>query len=428
VIHVRTQGGSTRACEPAELASEDGPVRIGADTPVAREAAGPFDKAAVAIEEDGRLRDLLAAAIPTPSLAAWRRVRWPVVAAAAIPLLMLLELDRELAAARTGSPAQLVVDAAVAAYVAWELTRSTPRLPGVAAAAMAAVAVRFGLFASRLCGRAHVLVWAALVLAACAAGAIAARAPSRGRSTLEVLAKLGVSRSDAFAARRGADASTKLVGATILAAVALPLGLAAMRRSGAGLDAQSLTSVAYAVIVPVVVRRTCDPERALSAGAAAVLRPGRVLLAVAAGFALTAALADGARHFFAAGAELARCTGHLDAEARRALAEEAEELARGLARVRGTGGALAMAVAVAPLVEERIYRDLLMNALVRKYGLPYGLFASAVVFGVAHAGVYQVALYQTVMLGLAFGVAYAEGGLLAAFTVHAAWNLARLAQ
>jgi membrane protease YdiL (CAAX protease family) len=48
------------------------------------------------------------------------------------------------------------------------------------------------------------------------------------------------------------------------------------------------------------------------------------------------------------------------------------------------------------------------------------------VFGIAHVGIYQLALYQTVLLGVAFGIAYAEGGLLAAFTVHAAWNLLRL--
>jgi membrane protease YdiL (CAAX protease family) len=37
------------------------------------------------------------------------------------------------------------------------------------------------------------------------------------------------------------------------------------------------------------------------------------------------------------------------------------------------------------------------------------------------------ALYQTVLLGLGFGVAYLEGGLLAAFVAHAAWNLLQLA-
>jgi membrane protease YdiL (CAAX protease family) len=135
---------------------------------------------------------------------------------------------------------------------------------------------------------------------------------------------------------------------------------------------------------------------------------------------------NGSHHFFDAGAELARCTGRLDDEARRMLAREAEEIARGVDGVRASASAILMAVGIAPLVEERIYRGLLMNALVRKYGASYGLFASAVVFGVAHVGVYQLALYQTVLLGVAFGFAYAEGGVLAAFTVHAAWNLSRL--
>ena len=68
-----------------------------------------------------------------------------------------------------------------------------------------------------------------------------------------------------------------------------------------------------------------------------------------------------------------------------------------------------------------------MDVLVRRYGLTLGLFVSAAVFGFAHAGVYEIALYQTVLLGLGFGIAYAEGGLIAAFAVHAVWNLLNLA-
>jgi membrane protease YdiL (CAAX protease family) len=67
-----------------------------------------------------------------------------------------------------------------------------------------------------------------------------------------------------------------------------------------------------------------------------------------------------------------------------------------------------------------------MDVLVRKYGGAYGLFASAVVFGIAHTGSYDVALYQTVLLGIAFGVAYAEGGIVAAIAAHAAWNVTKL--
>ena len=42
-------------------------------------------------------------------------------------------------------------------------------------------------------------------------------------------------------------------------------------------------------------------------------------------------------------------------------------------------------------------------------------------------GIYEIALYQTVLLGIGFGIAYAEGGLLAAFVVHAVWNLLNVA-
>ncbi len=419
MIHVRTDGGTTRACEPGELAAEGGTVKITADTPLALATDGRFEKAAIAIERDGALRDAIAAGLPTPSLAAWRRIRWPVLAAAAIPLLMLLELDRELA-----SRGRIFVDAVLAAYVGWELTRKTPRLPGVAAACVAAAAVRFALYASKPCGKGvSVAVWAAMLLAGAAAALIAARAPSRGRVSLELLAKLGVSRSEAFAARLPPIASGRLVATCVAAAIALPLVLAFARRSGVELEGQCIALVAYAVLVPIAVRRATreKPEES------AALDPRRTLLAIGAGFALAAALAIGARAFFDTGAELARCAGHLDAEARRALAAEADEIARSLATARASTTTLALTLAVVPLVEERIYRDLLMSALVRKYGTAYGLFASAMVFGVAHAGVYHVALYQPVLLGLAFGVAYTEGGLLAAFAVHAAWNLVLLA-
>ena len=42
-------------------------------------------------------------------------------------------------------------------------------------------------------------------------------------------------------------------------------------------------------------------------------------------------------------------------------------------------------------------------------------------------GIYEIALYQTVLLGVGFGLAYAEGGLVAAFVVHALWNLLNVA-
>jgi len=85
-----------------------------------------------------------------------------------------------------------------------------------------------------------------------------------------------------------------------------------------------------------------------------------------------------------------------------------------------------MTSAIFPFAEERVYRGLLQDVLVRKYGRAYGVFAASLAFGVAHLGVYQIALYQTVLLGIGFGIAYVEGGLIAAFIVHATWNLLQL--
>jgi membrane protease YdiL (CAAX protease family) len=153
----------------------------------------------------------------------------------------------------------------------------------------------------------------------------------------------------------------------------------------------------------------------------------RTIFAIALGLVLTASLLHGTHQFFDAGGELARCTGRLDEATRRLLAAESAELARRIASVRASTALVLMTTAVMPLAEERIYRGLLMNVLVRKYGFTYGLFASAAAFGVAHVGVYELALYQTVLLGIGFGLAYAEGGLIAAFVVHAVWNLLNVA-
>jgi membrane protease YdiL (CAAX protease family) len=178
--------------------------------------------------------------------------------------------------------------------------------------------------------------------------------------------------------------------------------------------------VAYAVVVPEIVRRVL--ERA--AGTAPHPHSVReTLLAIAVGLALTAALLHGTHQFFDAGGELARCTGRLDEATRRLLAAEAAELSRRVANVRASTALVLTTTLVMPLAEERIYRGLLMRVLVKRYGLTYGLFASAVAFGLAHVGIYELALYQTVLLGIGFGIAYAEGGLVAAFVVHAAWNL-----
>ncbi|MDB4934336.1 MAG: hypothetical protein JWP87_1308 [Labilithrix sp.] len=423
VVHVRTEGeASARACAPNELVAEGGSLAVHADTLISRTEGGPFAPIAVALEDDAPLRDDMVAAVPVPSLAAWSKARIAVLVLAAVPLLMLVELDRELVSNALLGPGRLIVDVLLAAYVAFELTRRSPRMPAVAGAAMLAVSMRWFLVATRLCGKGvHPAVWAAAALSVGTALAILARAPSRSRVALELLGKLGITRSEATAVKtkRTAEASGALVAAAAFAAAGLPLLLWLLRRGGADVWVQAVAFVAYALVVPLLVHRRHDDDA----------RPSvvRTLFAIALGLVLTASLLHGTHQFFDAGGELARCTGRLDEATRKLLAAEATELSRRVASVRASTALVVMTTAVMPLAEERIYRGLLMNVLVRKYGFTYGLFASAAAFGVAHVGVYELALYQTVLLGIGFGLAYAEGGLVAAFVVHAVWNLLNVA-
>ena len=74
-------------------------------------------------------------------------------------------------------------------------------MPRIATACMLAIAFRWGLVATRLCGhRVHWLVWTATTLAIAGAGLFVFRVPTRERIELELLDKLGVSRAPARAA------------------------------------------------------------------------------------------------------------------------------------------------------------------------------------------------------------------------------------
>ena len=203
---------------------------------------------------------------------------------------------------------------------------------------------------------------------------------------------------------------------------ALPLLAWQMREHHASLYVQSVLLGLLAIAAPRVVRRVS--HRTTTEPRINVLD---TFVVIVAGLTLTAALLYGIHQFFDAGAELMRCTNRLDRAAQKIIALEASELATRIAAIRASAPLVVLTVGIVPLVEEQIYRGLFMNLLTKRYGFGYGLFASSLVFGFAHYGVYEIALYQTVILGVAFGITFAEGGLVAAFVVHAVWNLLNVA-
>jgi membrane protease YdiL (CAAX protease family) len=400
---------------------------------------GPFLPVAQAVERGGALRDELLASgggISIPSLGRhYKKLRLGLFGLIAGPAVMLLELDRELASAPGATAAfRVIVDLILVAYVGYELTRRSPRMPSIAAMCLVAISLRWWLVIARLCGTASVIVYASAILPAVAAGVIAVKVPGRARVSLELLGKLGVSRSDFYrATTKREEAPPALLAAAVACAAGLPAILYVMRMSGAGTIACAIAFFVFALFAPDLARRATDPESrkkaaATAAAAAASMRrePFAIMHAVALGIALTASLVTAGRLFFDTGTQIAQCTHRLDKEASIAHAAEAVELARAVANVRASILLVLLAAIVFPFGEERIYRGLLQDTIERRYGRAYGIFASAVGFGLAHVGIYHLALYQTVLLGIGFGVAYAEGGLLAAFMVHATWNILQL--
>ena len=423
-MYVRNGEGETaRACEPSELAADGGSVAVRADTDVAMEPRGPFSPLAVSIVDNVGMRNAFARAIRVPSSVMWARMRFVALALALFPLLMLLELDRELVSKGLLGTGRLFLDVLALGYIGYELSRRTPRLPWVAAVALAAASMRWFLVAARLCGKnVHGAVWAAAALGVAAAALIAVRAPTRERLALELLDKLGISRRDAAAARRPPEVSPRTFGVVLAFTAALPLVAWQLRVHHASLTVQGAVLFALAIAAPRVVKR-------ISGSATSEPRIDLVdtFVVIVAGLTLVSALLYGLHQFFDTGAELMRCTNRLDGAARKLIALEASEVSKRIAAIRESTPLVVLTVGIVPLVEEQIYRGLFMNVLSKRYGSGYGLFASSIVFGFTHIGVYEIALYQTVLLGIGFGMAYAEGGLVAAFVVHAMWNLLNVA-
>jgi hypothetical protein len=78
---------------------------------------------------------------------------------------------------------------------------------------------------------------------------------------------------------------------------------------------------------------------------------------------------------------------------------------------------------VIPIAEELVYRGLVQHALRRRLTRRIAIGLSALLFGIAHVVVFPNAVYQTVLLGLSFGLAYERAGILASILVHMLWNL-----
>ncbi len=391
---------------------------LGATTELARTKDGPFAPLPLALAEDAGMREAFARALDLPLVDAYARARlWLLIGL--VPLLMLAELDRELARAGfEGAYGRLLGDALIVGVAAVDLARRLPRNPRTTAVLFFGGAMRYALFVARPCGAGvHPTIFLAPIVAIVAGVFVLRHAPSPARVTAAILARLGVSEKDAEVARASRRPTRAHLGAAMLGAVGMPLALAATRALGPW--GQAVVFVAYAALVPLAVERIFEPGMTRRA------RWARVVPAGVVAFALTVGMTAGAHYGFDAGAYATRCVSPtaFDHTGKKALDAEGRDIAKNVERARESIPYFLMTVLVVPLAEERVFRGLLQRVLARRFGDTRAIALAALAFGLAHLGVYKIAVYQTVLLGVSFGTAYAAGGYPAAVLAHAAWNL-----
>jgi membrane protease YdiL (CAAX protease family) len=410
-----------RALLPGDLAPVDDVPRTRATTRVGLSPSGPFLAIADALEASHALRELFVAALQPRCAKTYRRVRFTLMLTL-VPLALLVELDRELwIVGSRGAGVRALVEVVVLGIVAADFAGRAPRHPKTTVAVLLASATRYAMLVAKPCGAAAPAFWLSGIVALGGAVAVLALAPGPARVVKETLGLLAIPEADVRATRVRAPPSLAYVASAFGVAAGLPIVLALAMWADVALILRAAVFVAYAGLVPTAVERFFEPHPRR-----ATLDLARVPAAVALGFALTLGVTDVARHSMDAATYAQRCVDPARYESsmtKRFLDAQNREVSRTQPEQGSPWALLMLNVLVAPLAEERVYRSLLQRVLVARIGKPAGLVGAAATFGLAHLGVYRVATYQTMLLGAAFGVAYGEGGLLAAAAVHALWNL-----
>lgn len=413
VVFVRPTGEDrAEAVVPKELARRHG-------VEIALRDEGPFTSLADA-PETPRLREHLARALDVPSVRRWRRAR-PWLLLGLFPVLALADLERQLVAlGTTGVAARLVGDLVVLAFMVLEIARPIPRHPKTWALASLGIGARYAYMIAAMCGSALPLFWLGLTLASAACVLSFATMPSPRALERDVHAALEVPRIS----QKTLTPNAKPLVAAVMAALVLPAALFGARALGASVLAQGLVFVVVGGALPFAVRLPARPGARIAQGRPWLERVD----AAACGFAAAIALTRLVHYTIIATSELLRCAAPhaYDAFARAFVDAQTAEITHHAISARTEAVLATAAVLVVPIIEERLYRATLQRALRERTTAAKAIAGASVIFGLAHLGVYRAAIYQTVLLGVAFGVAYEEAGLTAAIVAHTLYNAAQL--
>jgi hypothetical protein len=392
---------AAEAIVPKELKSR-------ANVLVATREEGPFVALAGAPSVPA-IRDRVARSLDVDSVRRWRRAR-PWLLLGLFPVVALADLERELISMGTPAVAgRLVSDLLIAAFLVSEIARPLPRHPRTWAIASLAIAARYAYMITALCGHALPLFWLGVSLSTLAAGLAILTMPTPRALEREVRTALALPAPPPSPVKAP-------IALPLAAAIALPV-LTISTRAAFGLVVSGIVFVVLG-LASFFVKTTPAPKRTW------------LEIADGASFGLAASLALTRLVHYAtiAIAEALRCAAPAtyDSLARPLLERQGGELTRAVANVRTQVFILVLAIALVPVIEERVFRGLLQRALRTRTTPARAITAASSVFTLAHLGVYRAALHQTFLVGLAFGAAYEEAGIVAAIIAHALYNGAQL--
>lgn len=392
------------------------------------------------LDRDAPLRETLMRAFPLEGAERYARYRF-LIFSGLVPLLLLAVLDAELlVAGQAGAGAALTVDLLSSVVVAVDLARRYPRDPHVSAAAFGAASLRLGqLFASR-CGEASGSLLAFGLVAALASISTLVLSPTPRRMADHLRTALALAPPTRLPPPSSHGFFRYIVYA-VGAAALLPAMLWWLRSSDMALGVQLLAFILFAWVIPylgrVFVGREPPVHRDLVASAlgnphprlhpdlrAASHAAKRIAGVAITSLVLSFALVRGAQSTVDGAARVQSCvvgqTEQTPALRRFVDAQRSEVMA---ARANKDPSWLLLTVVLVPVAEELVYRGLVQHALRRRLRRRWALGLAALLFGLAHVVAYRSAVYQPVLLGLSFGLAYERAGIVASILVHMLWNL-----
>lgn len=400
--------------------------------------SGPFVPVGVGLNYDDRLREVMLEAFPNPRAYRYARKRLALYLCL-VPILLWTLMDGQmLVAGRDGAMAALMMDVLSVVWVAVDLGRPVPRHPHLMAAAFGCASMRWIQFACMRCGDASGLWMLAFALLA-AVGALWMlwAAPSPRAMADHIRAALAIPPPTVLPSRSTPGFFRTIV-FSVSAAGLLPVILWLMRDQAWSLQMQLIVFAAFSLLVPyagrVYVGREPPIHRDVWVGAfggsvACFRSTPRVkvqALAKAAMVGITClilsfSLVRGCQGGVEAVASAQQCVAAEPSALHRLLDEQRVETSTSVPSKEMKW--LLLTGLMVPAAEELVYRGLVQHALRRRLKRRWAIGVSALLFGVAHVVVFPMSVYQTVLLGLSFGIAYERGGILASLWAHMLWNL-----